>query len=101
MPVHSKMSLVKLILVDTHIIQEIKSLDVPSRQLKLYTYEYSYMHKRSFLDFKSFSMKCIRPPKTEKSQNMVKQNHKIDSDYVYFNSLNCFYLHNAILLQSC
>lgn len=54
-----KITLVKLVLMDTNLIQEITNLDAPSFQPKLYTYEYSYMHKISFLDFKSFSMKYI------------------------------------------
>lgn len=48
-----------LVLMDTNLIQEIIKLHARSFQPKLYTYKYFYMHKSSFLDFKSFSMKYI------------------------------------------
>lgn len=37
MPVHGKITLMKLVLMDSHLIQEVTNLDAPSFQPKLYT----------------------------------------------------------------
>lgn len=83
MPVYLKMTLVKLKMMATHVIQVITSLHVPSFQPKLCTQEYSHTPKMSFLDFQ-YEIN-LTSQKWEKSR-YSKENHKTDSDYTYFHS---------------
>ena len=70
--------------MDTHVIQEIKNPDAPSFQPKLYIYEYSYMHKSSFLDLKTCSMKYISSPKTMRKMKIWESYITRQTVIIYF-----------------